>query len=190
MKTPYTLEETAEGLRATIPASEDYVVLWKLGGAWALWFMSGAGLFDSIARMISLYASGRSSVLGLILTAGSTLAFTPRGLRAFSIWSWSVYGEETLALGAETLSLTCSAVGLRRTQNFPVGDVRKLRVVTVPHSLDGVWPAPSPEERPARCAAAFESGGAEIRFAVGLERTQAETLVKHLISRCPGLGGS
>jgi hypothetical protein len=53
-----------------------------------------------------------------------------------------------------------------------------------------IWPLADSKTRPDRCAAAFESGGDEVRFAEGLERTQAETLVKVLISRCPGLGGS
>ena len=190
MKAPCLIEETAEGLRATIAPAEDYIVLWKLGVVWGLWFLLGACLFDELGRMIFFYQTGRVNISEAVFFAALTLSCAPKGLRAFSAWSWSVYGEETLALGAETLSLVRSAVGVRRARTFRIGEVRKLRVISVPHPLDGLWPLASGEGRPARCAAAFESGGEEIRFAQGLERTSAETLVKRLIARCPGVAGS
>jgi hypothetical protein len=190
VKAPYRLEDTAEGLRAIIPASEEYPVLCILGAVWAVWFLLGACFFDEIAREIFLYSKGRSNASEVIFLAAATLVLAPKGLRAFSIWGWSVYGEETLALGAVTLSLVRSVVGMRRTSTFRIGEVRKLRVVSVPHPLDMIWPLAPPGTRPARCAAVFESEGGQTRFAEGLERTQAETLIKHLISRCPGLAGS
>ena len=179
MKAPYLLEENAEGLRVTIPASEDYVVLWLLGVVWALWFLLGACLVDELSR---------ANYSGAISFAVPALLFAPIGSRAFLTWAWSVYGVETLALGAETLSLIRSAFGASRTRTFRIGDVRKLRAVGVPEALDAFFPPGATKKASARGAAVFESGGAEIRFAAGLERAQAETLVKHLISRCPGFG--
>lgn len=186
---PYRVEETAEGFRATIPASEEYAALWVMGAVWTVWLTMGACLFDGISRALSLSRMGWSDVSGLIFSAGSTLYLTPKGLRAFSTWGWAVYGEETVILGAGTLSLVRAVVGVRRTRAFRIDDVRKLRVVSVPHPLDVIWPLADSKTRPERCAAAFAAGGDEVRFAEGLERTQAETLVKLLISRASGLAG-
>jgi hypothetical protein len=188
MAAPYRVEEADGGLRVVIPAAEDYVVQWILGLVWSFWLFSGACLFETIERTIAQYP--RSHVVGMVFSAASTFYFTPKGLRAFSVWSWSVYGEETLILGAESLSLVRSAVGARRTYSYPLGEVRNLRAVSVPHPLDIIWPLADSKKRPDRGGAAFDDAGAEVRFAEGLAPAQAEALVKLLIARRPGLAAS
>ncbi len=169
-----------EGLRVVIPASEDYVAQWILGAVWALWLSAAAPASSkrSLERSPPIRPVA-SHFVGMILSAASTFYVTPKGLRAFSVWSWSVYGEETLTLGAESLSLSSApSSACAGLSPIRVAGVRKLRAASAPHPLDAIWPLAPPETRPARSAVAFESGGAEVRFAEGLVPAQAEDLVK------------
>jgi hypothetical protein len=181
----YSLEQTAEGLRVTIPARRNWFVLLFLLVWCAGW------LFGEISAGNQLiHYSVRNEPERLFLAVW-LLAWTAGGAFAIAAVVWQLAGREVIALDSATLSHRVEAFGVGRTRAFRVTDVRRLRATewsNSPFSNQRTWfpPVFGGGYGPL----AFDYGARTFRIAPGLDEAEANTLVKELKDRIPRSVGS
>ena len=180
----YSLEQTAEGLRVTIPARRNWFVLLFL----LVWF--AGWLFGEVTVSNQVIHPVRNEPDRLFLVVW-LLAWTIGGAFAIAAAAWQLAGREVITFDSATLSHRVEAFGIGRTRTFRLADVRRLRATewsNSPFSNQRMWfpPVFGGGYGPL----AFDYGARTFRIAPGLDEAEANMLVQELKGRIPrSVGG-
>jgi hypothetical protein len=174
----FSIEPTADGLRAVIPARRNVFVLlfmcvW-LGG-WVF------GEMHAIGELLSPSKNSPQLFLAVWL-AGWTLG----GVFALGTVLWQLAGREVVSLGSTTLEHRVEAFGIGRTTSYRLSEVRNLRATDYsanPFTNQAAWfpPVTGSGFGPV----AFDYGARTMRLAPALEEAEAKLLIGKLLPRMP-----
>jgi hypothetical protein len=178
----YTLEHTADGIRAIVPSRKNWFVivflsLWMCG-----WF---AGESSALAQLLGHPVAGKAQTAGFL---GIWLTVWTIGGFVFSaVLLWQVTGREIISMNSLSLVHRVEALGMGRTRSYRIGDVKDLRA-----SFNAFYGY----ERWGRTGLPFGVGGAgslvfdygarTIRMLPGLDEAEAKMLVKEFSTRLKG----
>lgn len=174
----YSLETTADGLKAVIPARRNWLVIlflcaWLVG--WAL------GEIQAIKELFA--PSEKSPTLFLMAwLAGWTIG----GAYAFAAVIWQLAGIEIISIDGTTLRHRIEALGIGRTRAYKASEVKDLRATeysTNPFTNQAAFFPPLIGS--GFGPVAFDYGARTLRLAPALEEAEAKSLVRQLGARLP-----
>lgn len=178
----WTLEETPEGPRLTIPTP----CLWPLSLFLAVW-LSGwvGGEVSAVRSLLGIFGKGACGPGELL--PGAFLMFwltgwTVGGAAACGVFLFSLKGAEIVTLREGTLSLKLETfLGLGWTRRLPVAGMAppKIAAAEVPTGAQPRDGSPAPRY----ALIALESGGKKWKLGVGLPEQRAKDLLHALTSR-------
>jgi hypothetical protein len=178
----YTLEHTADGIRASVPSRKNWFVIIFLGIWLCGWF---AGESSALAQLWGHPVAGKTQAVGFL---GIWLTMWTIGGVVFSATLlWQVAGREIISVNSLSLIHRVEAAGIGRTRSYRISDVKDLRVSV--NTFQGY-------ERWGRTGLPFGVGGAgslvfdygarTIRMLPSLDEAEAKMLVKEFSTRLKG----
>ncbi|MEQ1557934.1 MAG: hypothetical protein ABL933_03205 [Methyloglobulus sp.] len=137
------IEQTADGLRITIPSTSHFIVdiflfFWLL-----MWVCCGfVALGMLVFGIIEVMAGNpnfvflKSSLLGLlalIFTLAWLGFWAIAGMSVAKSWLWSLIGKEIIVISANELKHIESVIVKKHSKEYALSEVKNLRVLTMPN---------------------------------------------------------
>jgi hypothetical protein len=178
----YTLDRTADGIRAIIPAAKNWFLLLFLSVWLCGWFF---GESSAIATLAGHSFSGKVQPVGFL--AIWLLFWTAGGVAVVATLLWQFSGREIIALNSTRLTYRIEAFVFGRSRSYPIRDVTDLRASVSPFYRLQRWGRFGlPFGADGAGSVVFDYGGRTIRMAPGLDEAEAKMLVKELSTRLKG----
>ena len=174
----FTIQDTFNGIEATIPAARNGFVLLFMS-AWIVGW--GVGELSAIHQLLS-HGNGPPELFMLAWLAGWTMG----GAWAAGTIAWQLGGREVVVVGPSTLQHRIEAFGIGRTRTYQLADVKDFRTVELVRSPFANQSAWLPSFTGSVGAVAFDYGARTYRFAPSLDEAEAKLLVSKLGARLSG----
>jgi len=172
----YTLEQTADGVQATIPAARHWATIVLLSVWLAVWAFGEARV---ATQLLGAHWRGATVFLTVWL-----LGWSLAGLMVLTTVIWQVAGREIITVSRQRLSRRIEAFGFGRTRSYAMQDVRDLRATPYINHRFAQQRVPFPWIGGTTIGSiAFDYGARTIRFAPGMDEAEAKMLVAELIRR-------
>ena len=174
----YTVESSSEGLRASIPARRDWLIILFLCAWLGGWFF---GEVSAAKALLNPKGHSDSGFLSFWL-----LAWTLGGAFCVGTILWQLAGREVLIASGSSFVHRIECFGLGWNRTYRASEVKNLRATEYssnPFTNQRAWfpPVGGPGYGPI----AFDYGARTIRVAPSLDEAEARTLVLELSARLP-----
>lgn len=169
------LSDTPRGLEVTIPAPRQILVVLFLP-IWLVGWLFGE--VSVISELASGSAKGGASAFLLIWLAGWTVG----GAFAIGTTLWMYFGKERVLLTTTSLGIRREALGIGRSREYELSQIRNLRVSPESFSMFN----PGNGVRVLGLGGgniAFDHGAATIRFGAGIDEAEATQIAADLRAR-------
>jgi hypothetical protein len=178
----YTLQHTADGVRAVIPSDRNWFVIIFLGVWLCGWF---AGESSAIAQILGHPFSGKAQPVGFLSIW--VVFWTLGGIAVVATLLWQFAGQEVIAVTSMSLIHRVSALGLGRSRTYRASEVRDLRASSNSFYAYARWGRTGlPFGVGGAGSLVFDYGARTIGMAPGLDEAEARMLVKELSTRLKG----
>lgn len=174
----FTVEHTAHGLQAVVPARRNWFVLLFM----CAWLVGWA--FGEVHAAQELLSPSEHSPR--LFLAAWLVAWTIGGAFALGAVLWQFAGRELITVDSTTLAHRVEAFGIGRTRSYKVTDVKNLRAAEYsanPFTNQASWFPPVAGSGFGPLA--FDYGARTFRLAPALEEAEAKLLVDKLSTHLP-----
>ena len=164
-----TSSETVDGFQLVIPAKRNVFVLLFLLVWLVFWALGEATAFHQLTT---------STNVQWFLVFWMT-AWTAGGLFAVTAWLWTAFGREIVTLGSGELRIRWEVLGVGRSKEFDLAQVRNLRVSAwTPVARSAGIQSPGRGGR-----VAFDYGAKTFRFGASIDEAEALQIIDELRKR-------
>jgi hypothetical protein len=184
----YSIQESLNGIRASIPAHRSWFAVLFLCAWLGGWMMGEASAISEIFHIkIEFFGeslkSSAAPLAGRFFLVFWLVGWTLGGAFAFAAVIWQLFGREIIAVEAGVLIHRIEALGIGRTRSFASAQVARLRAVDMDSSTSSRrsnWVRAPALFGQGVGSVAFDYGARSYRIGPSLDEAEARLLIQQL----------